>query len=297
MAAGVAPGAGGKRADRRRRPARAIVHPRLDEGAHGLDAVVRDQGLESALADPAGAYLRAVVAVPDVGRADLLQPDAHDVRLVLAPLLNPHAGEVHALLIERCGIGQVGGGLRRADIGVMRAREHPEERLAVGEDRHAEGHVGVVRDPVIGAVVEEGVALLHVVEELGDRPGRELQRADVDRHRLLDADQPVVVGEDAAGHIARVGDDGRARCAHHRVAHLADDRFQPAREHRHQQRVEAFGRFCHAGALKRRRCRYGSCCPASVRARWPASSRMVVVSLSIRAGPATSAPAGGTLPS
>ena len=183
VSAGVAPGAGGELPDRRRRAPRAIVHPGLDEGAHGLDAVVLHQRLQPALAVPAGADLGAVVAVPDVGRADLLQADAHDVRLILAILLNAHAGEVHPLLVERRRVGQVGGGLRRADIGVVRAREHPEERLALGEDRHAEGHVGVVCDPVIGAVVEEGIALLHVVEELGDRPGREFQRADVDRHR------------------------------------------------------------------------------------------------------------------
>ena len=268
MAAGVAPGSGGERADRGSRPARAIVYPGLDEGAHGVCAVLRYQRLELALADPAGAELGAVVAVPDVRRADLLQADAHDIRLVLAPLLNAHAGEVHALLIERRRIGQVGGGLRRAHVGVVRAREHPEERLAVGEDGHAERHVGMVGDAVIGAVVEEGIALLHVVEEFGDRPGRQLQRADVDRHRLLDADEPVIVGEDAAGHVARVGDDRRARGAHDGVAHLADDRFEPAREHRHQQRIEAGRCLYHDDPSTRSRhgnCRPRRCAPAGRR--------------------------------
>ena len=46
-------------------------------------------------------------------------------------------------------------------------------------------------DPRVGAVVEEGVALLDIVEELGERPGGEVDRRRVHRDALLDADQTV----------------------------------------------------------------------------------------------------------
>src|SRR5260221_493934 len=85
----------------------AIVHPGLDEGLDGVEAVVRHQVLQPALAGPAGADLGAIVAMPDLRDADLLQPHADDVGLILEALLDPHARKMHPLLVDRLGIGQV----------------------------------------------------------------------------------------------------------------------------------------------------------------------------------------------
>ncbi len=100
----VAVGAGRQLADRGDGAALAVVHPGLDEVALIVSMpVLRHQLLQPALAGAAGADLGAVVAVPDVADADLLQPDADQVVLVLEVLLDAHAGEMHALLIDGRG--------------------------------------------------------------------------------------------------------------------------------------------------------------------------------------------------
>ena len=137
------------------------------------------------------------------------------------------------------------------------ARDGPEERLAVEVHGHAERQVRVVRDARVGAVVEKGVALFDIVEELGERPGREVDGRRVHRDALLDADQPVVVGEDRAGHVARDLDDTRLAGAQHAVAHLAQDGAEAAGEHREQHRVEVRRRFRHGAAADGDRVRCG----------------------------------------
>ena len=186
----------------------------------------------------AGADLREVVAVPEVRHPHLDLRHADDVAELLVAPLHAHAGEVQPLLVDRLGVGQVGGRNRRADIGVMRARDGPEERLAVEEHGDAKREVRVVGDARVGAVVEEGVALLDVVEELGERAGGEVDGRRVDRDALLDADEAVVVGEDGARHVARDLDDARLARAQHAVAHLAQDGAEAAGEHREQHGVE-----------------------------------------------------------
>ena len=116
----------------------AIVHPGLDEGLDGADTVLLGQILEPALTRAARADLGAIVAIPDVADPDLLDAHADDVGLVLEILLAAHAGEMHPLLVDRLGIGQICGGQRRADVGVMRARQRPEHGLALDEDGNAE---------------------------------------------------------------------------------------------------------------------------------------------------------------
>ena len=233
----------------------AVIHPGLDEGLDRGRAILGGQLLQAPLAGAAGADLGAIIAIPDVVDADLLHSHADDVRLVLEILLAAHAGEMHALFVDGLGIGQIGGGLRRADIGVVGARQRPEERLALEEDRHAERQIGVMGPAIEGAVVEIGVALLDVLEELDDRPGGQLQRRDVDRQRFLDADQAAVIGEDPAGHVAGVLDDAGAAGLHDRIGHLADDRFDPARDDRQQDGVEGLDR----GSRGRRRDGMGCC--------------------------------------
>ena len=253
----VGPCAGRQRPDRGGGAALAIGHPGLDERGDGLRPVLLHQLLDPALGGAAGAHLREIVAVPEVGHPHLDLGHADDVADFLVAPLHPHAGEVQPFLEDGLGVGQVGGRDRRADIGVVRARDGPEERLAVEEHRHAEREVRVVRDTRVRAVVEEGVALLDVVEELGERPGREVDRRRVHRDALLDADQPVVVGEDRAGHVARDLDHARLARAQHAVAHLAQDGAEAAGEHREQHRVEVRRCGRHGAAADGDRVRFG----------------------------------------
>ena len=131
---------------------------------------------------------------------------------------------MQALLIDGRRLDEIGAGDRRTYIGVVRPAQRPEQRFAVEEDRHADGHVGVVGAAGVGAVVEKGIALDDIVEEPLDWLGGELERRDVDGQRFLDAEQAVVIGEQTAGEVPRVLDDGRARGLHDGVRHLADDR-------------------------------------------------------------------------
>lgn len=124
-------GGSGQLANGRDGPLLAIFHPRLDEVADGFDAILRNEFLEPAFAGAAGADLGPVVAIPDIADPNLLQPDADQVVLVLEILLNAHAGKMHALLIDRRREGQIGRRLGRPDVGVMRARQGPEQRSAL----------------------------------------------------------------------------------------------------------------------------------------------------------------------
>lgn len=96
----------------------------------------------------------------------------------------------------------------------------------------------MMRHAIEGAVVQKGIAVFHVVEKFGDGPGCEFERVDVDRQYFFDRHQAMVVGEDAAGHVAGVLDDAGAAGLHHRVGHLTDDRFEAARQHRKQGGIE-----------------------------------------------------------
>ena len=253
----VGPGAGRQRPDGGGGAALAIGHPGLDELGDGLRPVFLHQLLDPALRRAAGAYLSQVVAVPEIGHPHLDPGHADNVAEFLVAPLHTDAGEMQTLLINRLGVGQVGRRDRRADIGMVGARDGPEERLAVEVHGHAKGEIRVVCDPGVGAVVEEGVALFDIVEELGERPGREVDGRRVHRDALLDADQPVIVGEDRAGHIARDLDDARLAGAQHAVAHLAQDGAEAAGEHRKQHRIEVRRRRRHRAAADGDRIEFG----------------------------------------
>ncbi|EXL02433.1 hypothetical protein BG36_15055 [Aquamicrobium defluvii] len=93
--------------------------------------------------------------------------------------------------------------------------------------------------PVNGQLFRKISPLRHVVEQLGQRTGRHVHRHDMDGQRILDGDQLVVVGQDGAGKVARVLDDGRAAGAHDDQRHLAHDRLETAFQYRHQKGVNA----------------------------------------------------------
>jgi hypothetical protein len=93
---------------------------------------------------------------------------------------------MHPLLVDRAGVWQVCGRDGCADVGMMGAGQSPEKRLAVAKNRNAEREVGVVSGARVRAVVEEGIALLDVIEKLGDRPGGEVESGDVNRDPFFD---------------------------------------------------------------------------------------------------------------
>ena len=158
-----------------------------------------------------------------------------------------------------------GGHVRRrqrvAAVGLVRLGHRREQVLPIDEDGDQDGVVGRVRVAEVGVVVQERVALGEIVVEL--RHGlREVLRAhDVHGQALGGGEQLVVGGDDGAGEVARLVDDGGARGAQERVRHLAADAVEPVGDHRQPDRVEralldsahcvASGRFELPGARSR----------------------------------------------
>ena len=215
----------GQLADRLARPPLRIVEPFVDEVAHRLRAVLIDERLEPALADPCGADGGEVVAEPLVRHTDAAPAHAHDVVDVAPVALHLDAGEdQRALVIDVLRRREVGGGLAVAHVRLMRLHAHREEVLALVEHRHQDRVIGRVAVAAVGVVVEIGVALAELRVPLAHDGGLDVHAEDVDRHGLRGRQHLVVRGDDGAGKIPRDADDGRARAVQHGVGHLAADR-------------------------------------------------------------------------
>jgi len=115
------------------------------------------------------------------------------------------------------------------------------------EDRERLEKPGQLLIPIAKAIarliVEEDIALLDVVEQLGDRACCFVHGHDMNRQGFLGTDQTVVVSEDGAAQILGVFDDGRAARLHDHQSHFADDGLEPAFEHRHEKRIDSARRF------------------------------------------------------
>ncbi len=100
--------------------------------------------------------------------------------------------------INCLGVGQIGCGLRCADVGVVRSREGPEEGLALAKYRNAKCKVGMVGSAVERAVVQVGVAILDVIKKPGDWLGRQFKGGHVNWQRFLHRNQPVIISQNPA---------------------------------------------------------------------------------------------------
>ena len=97
------------------------------------------------------------------------------------------------------------------------------------------GGMGVAE---VGVVVEEGVALLQIVVQVGHRLGEELHPDHVHGQALGGGKQPAVGGDQRAREVARHVEHGGAAAAQERVLHLAHDRVEAVRDDREQHGVE-----------------------------------------------------------
>ena len=229
----------GQLADRLVHHPLGVVEPLADEGLDRLDAVALDRLAHPALADPGGADRGQVVPVPDLRHADPPTAHADDVVDVLVVLLDLDAGEDEAALgVDVLGVGHVGRRLGVAAVGLVGLGRGGEDVLAVDEDRDQDRVVGGVGVAEHRVVVQEGVALAQVRVQLAHRARLQPGAEHVHLQALGGGEELVVGGDDRAGEVPRHVEDRGATGAEERVGHLAHDRFEAVREHRHQRRVE-----------------------------------------------------------
>jgi hypothetical protein len=92
---------------------------------------------------------------------------------------------------------------------------------------------------VIGVVEDDHVTGMQVIAVVTlERFHRIRYGAEMQRHGFrLRQDSSLGVTH-CRGVIEHVPDDGRARCAHHRIGHVVDDGLKRALEHREGNRIE-----------------------------------------------------------
>ena len=225
----------GQTAERRHHPALAVVEPVPAMLGQHVPADLAAERQQLALPDPRRPDHCQIVAIPLPGHADPRPADPDDVLDVAIVFLNFDRGkDQRAFLVDVAGGREIGGGLRVADVGLMRLGERREAVAAcLVDDRHHDGMIGRVRVAVIGRVVEEGIAPAELRMERQHRARHDVGSDQHVRGQALGlGEQLVAGGQDAAGEIARAVDQARARGPEQRVRHLARDRLEPARKHR-----------------------------------------------------------------
>ena len=166
---------------------------------------------------------------------------AHDVLDVLVvPLDLDRREDQRAFLVHVARAAVIGGGDGVAAVRLVRLGDHGEAVHAFIVDHGREdGVVGRVRAAVVGRVVEVGVAPLEVGVKLLHRLAHHVGAAQhVNRQALVDREQPVLGGDDAAGEIARAVEHAGAPGAQQRVGHLGADGLHPLVDDRHLHAVE-----------------------------------------------------------
>ena len=219
----------------------AVVEPLLGELGEGVPADLAAEGGDLPLADPRRAQHREIVAPPLVRHADAQAAHTHDVLDVLVVALDLHRREdQRAFLVHVARAAVIGGGDGVAAVRLMRLGDHGEAvNAVVVHHRREDGVVGGVGAAVVGRVVEVGVAPLEVRVKRLHRLAHHVGAAqDVDRQALVDREQPVLGGHDAAGEVARAVEHARAPGAEQRVGHLGADGLHPLVDDRHLHAIE-----------------------------------------------------------
>ena len=217
-----------------------VAEPRGDELPQGGDPVPAGQLVQPPFADPGRAQRGQVVAVPDLRHPDpaLAHPD--DVRHVGAAALDPDAGEVQpAFLVQVLRERHVRGRLGVAAVRLVRLGRGGEHVLTVQDHRHQQRVIGGVRVAQVRVVVKVGVAVGEVRVQLAQPAGLEPGAENVHLQPLGGGQQLVFGGHDAAGEVAGHVQHRGPAGAEQGVAHLPDDRVEPAGQHGQQHRVQA----------------------------------------------------------
>ena len=208
------------RADRAPRLRLGMVEQRRASLAEDIDAEALDHLAHLALARVHAGDLGVHVAPVLLGHAHVGEKDVAHVAVELAPAVELHGRQPHALLVH---LGQRARERRRhraAHVGVVDMGDREAGDLALVEDRLPDMHVRRVRahEARVGIVGDRDVAFLVAVDEP--------QRAAV-----VEADEPgdaqlvgrgeglaVGIGE-AGGEVLRLLDEGRVRGAQERARH------------------------------------------------------------------------------
>jgi hypothetical protein len=156
------------------------------------------------------------------------EDDAFDIGLRDAGVHDLDGWEKEALLEH---LGGVGGGRtsdRAAHVRLVRYRARERDKLAAGENRRDERHVGNVRQSAgIGMIGNEYVAVLDsgifraAAIEIENAADQMPVDRGVEEHRRRH-DQPPAAIEDHAAEIARLANDGRIAGTIEMVVHLID---------------------------------------------------------------------------
>ncbi len=214
--------------------------------ADGLRTVLLQERLEPPFADRGGPDLAVEHALHQGAHPHVGQDEFPGVTPQFALLDDAGRRDADSLLQDVPGAGVEPDDTAATDVDVVSLGRRPEDELTVPEDRPGDGDVRQMRAAVERVVVDEDVAVVHVVaEELRDGAQGEGRRPADDGNVVGLREQPAVGAEERGREVAGFHEDGRAGRAQHRLAHLAGDAVQGAADHGHENGVGRGVRLCH----------------------------------------------------
>jgi len=239
----VVPGPGGELADLLSDAHRTVLLVRITKVADQVVAVLLAHLLETTFADTRRAHTGEVVAVPLIGHADTVLRHPDDVGDVLVVFLDLDTGPVEsAFLVDVLRRRVVGARDAVATVRLMALGSREEHELAVTEDRSDIRVVGVMRVAAVWGVVEEQVPFVDTLRVRERRLHRKPHVGDMHRDARRQGDHVPVAVADRRRQVAADAHQQRPRRADHRVRHLDADAVEPAREHRHEVRLDGRSR-------------------------------------------------------
>ena len=224
--------------DRPHLPLGAVEHGR-DGGMGRRGAELGEQLPQPPLADARRADHGREVAAEVARMAHVEHDHLVDVLAPLALLVEHQRRDADAFLEDLGGAGVVGAVRGAADVALMRAVDRPERQPVAVEHGDEGRQIGQVVAAAVGIVQQVDVAGAYpALEELVHGPGRERQRADVDRHVLGLGDQPPVGIAQRGREVAARVQDLRVGGAQHGLAHLLDDGAKAMLDHGDGDRID-----------------------------------------------------------
>ena len=191
----------GQRAQRGAHHGFRVVLHLLHDVEQRVGAVFRRQRLQPRRGTPVRRHLRAQIAEPLGGGADIGEDDRLDGGIRLAVAIQADRRQAQALAVD-LGHRAVAAGRGAADVGPVRAHAAEAEQAAFVECGRDDVHVGQMRAALIRIVVDEHVAGRDIGKRLHDRAHRIGHRAEMDRQVGALRDHVAADVEDAAGVVA-----------------------------------------------------------------------------------------------
>ena len=192
----------------------------------------------------AGGDLGLHVPHHQIGGADVVSEQLPERFVLHAPVVRLERQELQALGVGVLGVHDpAAAGCQRADVQVVRGGDREAHKLVPEENRDAEGHIGPVRGPVVGRVVDDHVTrmepLAACLEEGEDAANVAWYRPELQRRgegRL--AQLPPLRVEQRATEVLRLADDARIGHPGQLVPHLDRDALQGTSDHPRGDRID-----------------------------------------------------------